>query len=323
MSNLKLGLSLFCFTHEYNTGKYSFEDCVRVAAENGASGYEIVGSQMLPDYPRVSDEFLGLVNACKAKYGIGPISYGANQDRGKLPGRDLTDDELLALTLLDLKAAHKLGCRLMRVQYMMSPAAFARLAPYAEMYDVKCGIEIHNPETPTSPIILEYVAAIERSGSRHLGFVVDFGCFATKPNKPMWDQAMAMGVEEKYLKLAAELRYKEVPQDVAMKKVFEEAGAPMTMMRAFQGMFGFVQFRREFDAESLKFILPYTAYFHGKFHYLDEDDVEASIPYGEILPILRESGFDGWLMGEFEDEMNCGGTDFSRQFITMAKRHLS
>lgn len=320
MSNLKLGLTLFCFTNEYNTGKYSFEDCVRVAAENGATGYEIVGSQMLPDYPRVSDEFLGLVNHCKARYGIGPISYGANQDRGKLPGRDLTDDELLALTILDLKAAHKLGCKLMRVQYMMSPAAFERLAPYAEMYDVKCGIEIHNPETPTSPKMMEYVEAIKRSGSKHLGFVPDFGCFAVRPNKPMWDQALAMGVDEKYLKMAAEMRYNDVPQQEAMKKLFEEEGAPMSMMRAFQGMYGFVQFRKEFDAESLKFIIPYTVYFHGKFHYLDENDVEASIPYEEILPIIAESGFDGYLMGEFEDEMNCGGTDFSRQFINMAKR---
>lgn len=323
MSNLKLGLTLFCFTNEYNTGKYSFEDCVRVAAENGACGYEIVGSQMLPDYPRVSDEFLGLVNACKAKYGIGPVSYGANQDRGKLPGRDLTDDELLALTILDLKAAHKLGCKLMRVQYMMSPAAFERLAPYAEMYDVRCGIEIHNPETPTSPKMLEYVEAIKRSGSKHLGFVPDFGCFATKPNKPMWDQALAMGVDEKYLNMAAEMRYNDVPQDVAMKKLFEEEGAPMTMMRAFQGMYGFVQFRKEFDAEGLKFIIPYTVYFHGKFHYLDEHDVEASIPYEEILPIIAESDFDGYLIGEFEDELNCGGTEFSRRFINMAKRIIA
>ena len=320
MSNLKLGLTMFCFTNEYNTGKYSFEDCVRVAAQNGATGYEIVGSQMLPEYPRVSDGFLGLVNSCKAKYGIGPVSYGANQDRGKLAERDLTDDEMLALALLDLKAAHKLGCKSMRVQYMMSPAAFERLAPYAEMYGVKCGIEIHNPETPTSPTILEYVEAIKRSGSKYIGFVPDFGCFATKPNKPMWDQALAAGVDEKYLKMAAEMRYNEVPQDEAMKKLFEEEGAPMAMMRAFQGMYGFVQFRKEFDAEELKFIIPYTIYFHGKFHYLDENDPEASIPYEEILPIIAESGFDGYLIGEFEDELNCGGTDFSRRFINMAKR---
>lgn len=320
MSNLKLGLSLFCFTKEYSTGKYSFEDCVRVAAQNGATGYEIVGAQMLPEYPRVSDAFLGLVNSCKAKYGIGPVSYGANQDRGKLPERDLTDDELLALTLLDLKAAHRLGCKNMRVQYMLSPAAFERLAPYAEMYDVKCGIEIHNPDTPTSPRILEYLEAIKRSGSGHLGFVLDFGCFSTKPNKPMWDEALAAGVDEKYLKMAAEMRYNEVPQEEAMKKLFEEEGAPMAMMRAFQGMYGFVQFRKEFDAGELKFILPYTLYFHGKFHYLDEKDREASIPYEEILPIIAESGFDGYLIGEYEDELNCGGTDFSRQFIRMAKR---
>ena len=320
MSNLKLGLTMFCFTNEYNTGKYSFEDCVRVAAENGATGYEIVGTQMLPDYPRVSDEFLGQVEYCRRKYGIGPVSYGANQDRGKLPERDITDDEMLALAILDLKAANKLGCKLMRVQYMMSPAAFERLAPYAEMFDVRCGIEIHNPETPTSPKMLEYVEAIKRSGSKYLGFVPDFGCFATAPNKPMWDSALAAGVDEKYLKMAAELRYNDVPQDEAFHQLFEEAGAPMEMMRAFQGMYGFVQFRREFDAEGLKFIIPYSIYFHGKFHYLDENDHEVSIPYEEILPIIAESGFDGYLIGEFEDELDCGGTGFSRQFINMAKR---
>ncbi len=322
MSKVKLGLTLFCFTHEYNTHQYSFEDCVRTAAENGAAGYEIVGTQMLPDYPRVSDEFLGKVYACKAKYGIGPVTYGANQDRGKLPERDLTDDEMLANAILDLKAAQKLGCKLMRVQYMMSPAAFERLAPYAALFDVKCGIEIHNPETPTSPKILEYVEAIKRSRSKHLGFVPDFGCFATAPNKPMWDAAVSAGVGEKYLKMAAQMRYDDVPLDKAQQQL-SEAGAPLPqMMRALQGMYGFVQFRREFDADSLRFILPYTAYLHGKFHYLDENDHEPSIPYEKILPILDECGYDGYLIGEFEDELNCGGTAFSKQFINMAKRIL-
>lgn len=321
MSNVQLGLTLFCFTHEYNTGRYDFEDCVRVAAENGATGYEIVGAQMLPEYPRVSDAFLGKVCDCKAKYGIGPVSYGANQDRGKLPERDLSDDELLALTILDLKAAKKLGCKLMRVQYMMSPAAFERLAPYAELYDVKCGIEIHNPETPTSPAMLRYVEAIERSGSKHLGFVPDFGCFATRPNKPMWDEALRQGVPEKHLQMAAQMRYDDVPLEEAQKRLFD-AGAPGQIMRALQGMYGFVQFRKTFDAESLRFIIPYTAYFHGKFHYLDGDDREASIPYEEILPVIAASGFDGYLIGEFEDELNCGGTAFSRQFIQMARRIL-
>ena len=139
MGNIKLGATLFCYGTEYARYQYDFEECVRQAAMAGAQGYEIVGTQMLPSYPNVSEEFLGLVQALKVKYGIGPVGYGANNDKGLLSDRNLTDDEMLADAILDLKAANKLGCKVMRVQYMMSPEAFGRLAPYAELYDVKCG----------------------------------------------------------------------------------------------------------------------------------------------------------------------------------------
>ena len=41
----------------------------------------------------------------------------------------------------------------MRAQYMLSPQAFERLVPYAELYDIRVGIEIHNPESPLSPLM--------------------------------------------------------------------------------------------------------------------------------------------------------------------------
>jgi hypothetical protein len=50
--------------------------------------------------------------------------------------------------------------------------------------------------------------------------------------------------------------------------------------------------------EELKTILPYCFEFHGKFHYLDEDLVEPSIPYAEILSIIKNSDFDGYLISE-------------------------
>ena len=150
MSNIKLGATLFCYGTEYARGQYDFEECVKQAAEAGAEGYEIVATQMIPSYPDVSEEFLGQVEDLPNKYGIGPVGYGANNDKGMMVDRNLTDDEMLADTIIDLKSANKLGCKVMRSQYMLSPEAFERLAPYAELFDVKVGIEIHNPETPCS-----------------------------------------------------------------------------------------------------------------------------------------------------------------------------
>ncbi|MCM8709934.1 sugar phosphate isomerase/epimerase [Clostridium sp. SYSU_GA19001] len=313
MSNIKLGVSLFSFTAEYAKGNLSFEGCVKAAAEIGAEGYEIVGAQMVPSYPYVSDNFLGVVEACTKKYGIKPICYGANQDRGMIPGRSLTEDEMLANAVTDLKSAHKLGCKVMRVQYLLSPEAFGRLAPYAEAYGIKVGVEIHNPETPSTPIVKKYLKVIKESGSKFIGLIPDFGSFATKPNRLHWEQALKAGAKLEHLELAAELRYNGVPKEEARKKLIE-AGAGAPVFKAFEGMYGFVQFHKKPDLEGLKEILPYCFHFHGKFHYLLEDDTEASIPYDEILPVIKESNFEGYIMSEYEANENA---------VNMVKRHIA
>ena len=322
---IKLGATLFCYGTEYARYQYNFEECVKQAALAGAEGYEIVGTQMLPSYPNVSDEFLGLVESLKIKYGIGPVCYGANNDRGMRIDRDLTDDEMLADAIIDLKAANKLGCKVMRVQYMMSPAAFERLAPYAELFDVKCGIEIHNPETPLSENMKKYLEVIKRTGSKYLGFVPDFGYLAVEPNKPKWDRALAAGVKEEHLLMARQMKLDGIPQEEAADRLMK-AGAHPAIMETLAGMYGFVQFRSRTELprllDELKAILPYSFEMHGKFHYLDENCVEASIPYDEIFAFLKENEFDGYIISEYEDEMYCGGTEFTKRHLMMGKRLL-
>lgn len=325
MSNLKLGATLFCYGTEYARYQFDFEECVKQAALAGAEGYEIVATQMIPSYPNVSDEFLGLVNDLKAKYGIGPVCYAANNDKGMRNDRNLTDDEMLADAIIDLKSANKLGCKVMRVQYMMSPEAFERLAPYAELFDVRCGIEIHNPETPNSPVMQKYLEVIKRTGSKYLGFVPDFGFLSVQPNKPHWIKALKAGVKEEHLKLAEQLRRDGVSQEEAAKKVMA-AGASPAIMPALAGMWGFVQFHDESALpellQELKDILPYSFECHCKYHYLDENFHEASIPYNKIFPLLKESDFDGYLICEYEDELYCGGTEYTKRMFKMEQNLL-
>ncbi|MBU3101134.1 MULTISPECIES: sugar phosphate isomerase/epimerase family protein [Clostridium] len=321
MSNIKLGVTLYCFTAEYARGILSFEDCVRIAAQMGAEGYEVVGTQMNPSYPYVSDEFLGLVQNCTQKYGIKPICYSANQDRGMIPGRNLTEDELLASAIIDLKSAHKLGCKIMRAQYLLSPKALGRLAPYAEEYGIKVGIEIHNPETPSTPIVKEYIEVIKESGSKFIGLIPDFGCFATKPNKPIWDDALKAGAKLEHLELAAKMRYDDVPKEETRKKLIE-VGAGGPVFGALEGMYGFVQFRKEPDLEGLKNIIPYCFHFHGKFHYMDEQNHEASIPYQEILPVIQNSDFEGYIMSEYEDHASGRAIEMTKKHLMMERKLL-
>ena len=69
MSNIKLGITLYCFTQEYCRGEMTLEDCIRKAKEIGSEGYEIVATQMVPSYPYVSDKFLGEIKAMSEYYG--------------------------------------------------------------------------------------------------------------------------------------------------------------------------------------------------------------------------------------------------------------
>ena len=319
MSNIKIGATLFCYGTEFARYQYDFEECVKQAALAGATGYEIVGTQMLVGYPGVTDEFLGLVQR------LGPVGYGANNDKGMRPDRNLTDDEILADAIIDLKTDHKLGCKVMRAQMMLSPVAFERLAPYAEIYDVKVGVEIHNPETSLSDTMKQYLEVIKRTGSKHLGFIPDLGCFATKPNKPHWDKALKASVAEEYMQEAAQMRYDGVPLMEAQKTLLGKGASP-AIIPALQGMHGFVQFRPESALSSLldelKEILPFSFEIHGKFHYLDENNVDASIPYDEVLETIIKSDFKGYIIGEYEDELYCGGTEFTKRQIKMLKRIL-
>jgi sugar phosphate isomerase/epimerase len=323
MSNIKLGITLYCFTQEYCRGEMSLEDCIRKAKEIGAEGYEIVATQMIPSYPYVSEKFLGEINAMNAYYDIHPVCYSANMDRGLRGDRNQSEAEMLSMAINDIKSANKMGCRVMREQYLLSPNALVKLAPYAEAYDVKVGIEIHNPETPNTPIMREYLKQIKESGSKYIGFVPDFGLFATRPNKPMWDAALKAGNSTEILEQAKEMRLNGTPLDDAVKKLIA-AGANGAALAALQGMYGFVQFRKDCrkELEGLKEIMPYCFHMHGKCHYVDEQLHEASIPYNEIMPVIKASDYDGYIVTEYEDHNSGNAVEMTRRHVAMMKRLL-
>ncbi len=323
MSNIKLGVTLYSFTKEYCCGEMSLEDCIRKAKEIGAEGFEIVATQMIPSYPYISDKFLGEIKAISEYYDIVPVCYGANMDRGMRGDRDLTKDEMLQMAINDVRSAHKMGCKVIREQFLMSPESMVKLAPYAEAYDVKVGIEIHNPETPNTPIMREYLEAFEKCGSKYIGFVPDFGLFATAPNKPMWDTALKAGTPVELLEKAKEMRLNDVPMDEATE-ILRREGADGPAFAALQGMYGFVQFRKDCKAEiaGLKEIMPYCFHMHGKFHYVDENLKEASIPYEEIMPVIQASDYEGYIVSEYEDHESGRAVEMITRHMAMMKKLL-
>ncbi len=321
MSDIKLGITLYSYTKEYISGQFSLGDCIGECHAMGLVGYEIVGAQMVKGYPYASDSFLKLIQRYDQQFGVHPVCYGANTDRGMLYDRDLNEQELLASTRRDIRTAHRLGCKVMRAQFLLSPELLVEIAPYAQAYDVKIGIEIHNPETPSTPVMLEYLDAIERSGSDYIGFIPDFGCFADKPNIQSYDGALSLGADKALLDELVNMRYDDIPMQEA-EKILVGKGADAYVMKSFYEMYGFLIFRREPDLAGLRRILPYCFHFHGKFHHMNEDGTEASIPYEKILPVIQASDFEGYIVSEYEGHSGGNASEMVRRHIEMERKLL-
>ena len=70
MSNIKLGVTTHSYVAEWVDDKATLEDMVRHIAELGCDGMEIVATSMFPEYPYVSDAYVGEIRRYAQDYGV-------------------------------------------------------------------------------------------------------------------------------------------------------------------------------------------------------------------------------------------------------------
>ena len=70
-------------------------------------------------------------------------------------------------------------------------------------------------------------------------------------------------------------------------------------------------------------ILPYVYCCHAKFNYITEDFTEPTIPYEQLITILKEHNWDGYMLSEYEgphkDEPGFVSEQLRRQHIMMKR----
>jgi sugar phosphate isomerase/epimerase len=54
------------------------------------------------------------------------------------------------------------------------------------------------------------------------------------------------------------------------------------------------------DPRRLLEYMPHIFHIHGKFYEMVDDSHEYSIPYDEVVPVLIEGGYSGYLSSEYE-----------------------
>ena len=153
--NIKRGVSLYSFQEEYFLRKMTLEDIIATTQKLDIPGVEIIGDQMIPNYPNISDEFFKQWRGWMDKYERTPVCLDMFLDWNKFKGREMTDDERFESVTKDIVNANKLGCTVIRVIHDVQPELLEKLEPTARKYNVKLALEIHAPSYFDSPLYPE------------------------------------------------------------------------------------------------------------------------------------------------------------------------
>jgi sugar phosphate isomerase/epimerase len=329
---IKRGISLYSFQEEYFLRKMTLEDIIATTTERlDIPGIEIIPDQMIPGYPNITDEFLKQWHGWMEKYGRTPVCIDMFLDWNKFKGRVMTEDERVESIALDIVNAHKLGCGVIRVIHDVEPSILERLAPTAEKYGVKLALEIHAPSYYDSDLEQRLIAMFQRVQSPYLCFTLDLGVFVKRLPRVITERFLRDGMKKEMVDWLTEgfergeLRLSDKPggPEELIGKVIARGG---TEQDIYLTMMGAHMIYRE--PRTMLEYLPYTAHIHGKFYEMLPDATEYSIPYEEIIPVLVEGGYDGYINSEYEgnrwlqDAFEVDSTEQIRLHHIMLKRLL-
>jgi sugar phosphate isomerase/epimerase len=320
---LKLGTTLYSFTTEFITRRYSFEQLIaKVAQLNLGPGLEMVGFQSIRGFPAGTDAFAERFRELMAFHGLQPSCLAINADMALRRGQMLTINEAVAYHEPQLRAAARLGFPTVRCQFAAPPEVLRRLVPLAEKLEIKMGPEIHAPMSVNSPPVLAYREMYAKVNSPSLGFIPDFGSSAREVPPSYLAYLNKQGMPADLIKLAVEIWHS--PQDARQKREeFTERAtqrsADSTVISALAVIFNILS-RQE--ATAWLDIMPQVIHIHGKCYDFALDGTETSIPYDELLPIFVQGGYNGFMSTEWEGHLysQADGFDMVQKHHALCRR---
>lgn len=298
-----LGATLFSFTNEWQQRLFNLEEMVvKVAELNLGPGIEVVGFQSFRSFPDISDTEAGKFRDLLSQYNLIPTCLGANVDLGRHPRRLMTDDEIYEYVRRQLVSAKKLGFPVMRVPLSTRVTNVEKLLPLAEEYQVQMAIELHSPLSAYHPEVIEFREFVDRMGSPFLGFIPDFSTTMTSVPEGYWNNLRRAGAPEGLIDAAKEIWYTDdsIPAKfgalASASRKFEVKPAVSGMMNNVMTMFGHA------PVEMWRELLPYTHHVHGKYYEVTPDGVEPSIPYADLMELLKRENYQGTISAEWEGQ---------------------
>lgn len=308
MGKIKRGVSLYSYQQTQFFKELDLEGQIREVGTNlcGADGIEMLDEMSLRKYPNPPEEFYDQWFGWMEKYGTTPVTMDVFCDVLQFRDHVMSISECADRLKSDIRLAKRLGFKNVRTLATTPVEVMIEALPVAEECDIKIGKEIHAPIPIHGQYVNEIVEYAQKTGTKHLGVVPDWGIFAHRPSEVTLDWYVRQGAKRESCDLVTELcmdnylgRSNEL-NDIDLSlytagnvesmfhRYLKHGDAPEDLILAFQKMqklvvdnvpdytdidfevMGQALLLSRTKAEDLKSILPYIVSVHGKFYNMSE-----------------------------------------------------
>lgn len=293
---IKRGVSLYSYQDEFYTGRLDLEGCIKAVSESGATGIEFLPEQMLNGFPDISDDFVKQWFEWMDQYQVEPIAYDAFLESKLYANRILTKSESVALVKRDIALANRLGCKVLRTLVSTPLEVIKCCTGYAEEKNVKIALEVHSPFTFGTPWFEERMDYIKESGTKWFGIMPDLGIFVKRMAPVMEQFYIRHGATKEIVKLISDNYFSGVDKQETLRLVKGMSDAAQMDVKYAELATHFVFTDPDILADNIQYIM----HVHGKFYEMNEALQEPSIPYKDIINVLKKGGYNGFICSEYE-----------------------
>src|SRR5205085_11063582 len=129
--------------------------------------------------------------------------------------------------------------------------------------------------------------------SGYLGWIPDMGIFTRRVPRVVSDRLIRNGAHEKIVNYVVQKFDNHDPLDNIAEEVERMGANDHDREMARQAKFQIYE-----EPRRLLEIMPRIFHIHGKFYEMLEDNTEYSIAYDQVIPVLIEGGYSGYISSE-------------------------
>ena len=203
---IKRGVSFYSYQQSQFFGQLNLEAQIREVGENlpGATGIELLDEQSLC-YPEPPRDFYRQWFDWLDRYETVPTTLDVFWDVLQFRDHVMDHHEGAQRLVHDIGLANRLGFDTVRVLSTHPVEVMIEALPVAEALDIRIVKEIHQPMPLDGPWVQEIAAHVERTGTKHLGVLIDCGVFQFRPCQPLLDWYVRRGAQPEACDLVVQL----------------------------------------------------------------------------------------------------------------------